>query len=206
MPWAPDYVGVEDLKDYIRVPDTADDAVLARAVSTASRAVDRTAHRQFGNVAVPEAREYTARFGRRSGWVAGLDDVADSTGLLVALDTTGDGTYPTTVDPVDYQLLPRNAAQHGRPWEALGIRGAAAAQVTGREGEVRVTALFGWSTVPVAVAQATLLQASRLAARRDSPFGVAGSPDAGTELRLLARVDPDVAVALEPYRRRIWTR
>ena len=54
--------------------------------------------------------------------------------------------------------------------------------------------------------EATLLQASRLAARRDSPFGVAGSPDAGSEMRLLARVDPDVAVALEPYRRRIWTR
>jgi hypothetical protein len=67
---------------------------------------------------------------------------------------------------------------------------------------VRVTALWGWSAVPPAIEQATLLQASRLLIRRDSPYGVAGSPEAGTEIRLLARLDPDVDVAVAPYRRR----
>jgi len=43
---------------------------------------------------------------------------------------------------------------------------------------------------------ATVLQANRLLKRRHAPFGVAGSPELGSELRLLARVDPDVAVSL----------
>jgi len=53
--------------------------------------------------------------------------------------------------------------------------------------------------VPTTVKQATLLQASRVFARREAPFGVAGSPDMGSELRLLEKVDPDVAVMLVPY-------
>jgi hypothetical protein len=55
--------------------------------------------------------------------------------------------------------------------------------------------------VPSAVKLATRLQASRFMARRDSPYGVAGSPDAGSEIRLLSRVDPDVAVALRGFSR-----
>jgi hypothetical protein len=64
---------------------------------------------------------------------------------------------------------------------------------------VKVTALWGWTAVPVAVKQATLLQASRFFSRRHSPYGVAGSPELGSEIRLLARVDPDVGVSLRDY-------
>jgi hypothetical protein len=46
------------------------------------------------------------------------------------------------------------------------------------------------------VEQATLLQASRFHARRFSPYGVAGSPELGSELRLLAKLDADVELAL----------
>lgn len=56
--------------------------------------------------------------------------------------------------------------------------------------------------IPAGVTQACLLQASRFFARRYSPFGIAGSPENGSELRLLSRVDPDVAVVLAPYR--VW--
>jgi hypothetical protein len=37
--------------------------------------------------------------------------------------------------------------------------------------------------------------------RRDSPYGVAGTGGDGNPLRLMAKVDPDVEVALRPYRR-----
>jgi hypothetical protein len=53
--------------------------------------------------------------------------------------------------------------------------------------------------VPSAVKQACLIQASRFFTRRYAPFGVAGSPESGSEMRLLAKVDPDVAVILGPY-------
>jgi len=47
---------------------------------------------------------------------------------------------------------------------------------------------------------ATLIQASRLFVRRQSPFGIAGSPDLGT-VRLSSRVDADVEALLRPFRK-----
>jgi hypothetical protein len=58
---------------------------------------------------------------------------------------------------------------------------------------------WGWDAVPDAVKEATLLQGSRLDFRRVAPAGVAGSPETGSEVRLLARVDPDVAVSLKDF-------
>jgi hypothetical protein len=66
---------------------------------------------------------------------------------------------------------------------------------------VEVRATFGWTAIPDLVISATLLQAGRFASRRDSPYGIAGSPDTGSELRLLDKVDPDVAVMLAPLTR-----
>ena len=80
------------------------------------------------------------------------------------------------------------------PYTALTFR-------TRVHGVLSVTAKFGWPEVPSSIKQATLMQASRFLIRRESPYGVAGSPDAGTEIRLLARLDPDVAVAIRPYYR-----
>jgi hypothetical protein len=48
---------------------------------------------------------------------------------------------------------------------------------------------------------ATLLQGGRLYTRRSALFGIAGSPESGSEMRLLSKVDPDVAVMLRGYRR-----
>lgn len=54
--------------------------------------------------------------------------------------------------------------------------------------------------VPASINLATLIQAARFVKRRDAPFGVAGSPDMGNELRLLARLDPDVLVLVANHR------
>jgi hypothetical protein len=60
--------------------------------------------------------------------------------------------------------------------------------------------------VPPSIPAALLLQASRLNKRRDSPFGIAGSPSAqgAGEVRLLARLDPDFITTLKPYVRKWW--
>ncbi|WP_234820581.1 hypothetical protein [Mycolicibacterium goodii] len=54
--------------------------------------------------------------------------------------------------------------------------------------------------MPPAVKMATLIQASRLYARRHAPFGVAGNPEVG-QLRLLERLDVDLAVSVRPFAR-----
>jgi hypothetical protein len=201
MTWAPDYVTAEELAAFVRVGDTDDETQMGLAISAASRAIDRTTRRQFGLVAVAEARSYTARRDpARDRWSVPIDDLMTDEGLAVAFDSGDDGTYAS---PITLHVLrPVNAAQKTRPWTELVVRPSSSVQPTGLESGVRVTARWGWSTVPDAVKEACLLQASRILARRDSPYGIAGSPEAGSELRLLAKVDPDVEVALSDYRRR----
>jgi hypothetical protein len=53
--------------------------------------------------------------------------------------------------------------------------------------------------VPAPVTAGALLQSCRIHARRQSPYGVAGSPEGGI-VRLLSRLDPDVELMLRPYR------
>jgi hypothetical protein len=184
--WAPDYITLAELKSFVRVSDTADDVELALDVSAASRAVDRSTGRQFGQVAAPEARSYPVRWDRRrSLWVADIDDLQTTTGLT---GVTG------------YTLEPRNAVSVGLAWVQMTFKD----DPRDADGYITPTASWGWSAVPSAVKLATRLQGSRFAARRDSPYGVAGSPQQGNELRLLARVDPDVAVSLRYYTRDWW--
>jgi hypothetical protein len=64
---------------------------------------------------------------------------------------------------------------------------------------VRITGVWGWVSIPTAVKQATILQASRIFKRNDSPLGVAGFGDMGV-VRVGARLDPDVQHLVDPYR------
>lgn len=193
MAWAPDYVTATELKAFLKIGDTVDDAELGFAITAASRAIDRAANRQFGLVAAPEARKYTARWDSDRGrYVVDIDDLMTVTGLTV----TGEAG---AIDVFAKQ--PGNADLNGTPWTRLVVDPTSATLPTLKEDTTTVTARYGWTTVPTAVKQATLLQASRFFKRRGAPFGIAGSPELGSELRLLAKVDPDVAVVLGPYTR-----
>lgn len=200
MSWAPLYSNLADLKNYLRIPDTTDDSVLTSALEDASRSVDQFTSRQFGQSTSTEARFYTPTYSRRrQAWAVETDDLMTSVGLIIAVDTANNLTFSTTVDPTTCRLAPYNAAPVDRPWTSIqlpeqfqGVLG---------EGSVLVTATWGWTSVPGAVADATLLQASRFVKRRESPFGIAGSPEMGTEFRLSRWLDPDVQVMLRSYMR-----
>jgi hypothetical protein len=190
MAWAPDYLTTAEVKSFLRIEtaDTADDALIAVAISAASRAVDNHCNRQFGVVATPEERFYTPRYDyERGAWMVDVDDFMTATALVVEVAETA---------ITEFVKLPRNAAAKGRPWTRLRLDDPPEVTPTGVEDEIGVTASWGWTAVPAAAGFATRLQVSRWHARRDAPFGVAGSPDQGSELRLLARLDPDVAVSL----------
>jgi hypothetical protein len=95
----------------------------------------------------------------------------------------------------DYALSPVNALKKGKPYERIAV------QVCG---PLTISALWGWTDVPSAVPTGAYLQAARLAARRDSPFGISGSPSEQGELRLLAQLDPDFRTSLKPFVRKWW--
>lgn len=192
MSWAPDYVSVEEAKSYVRITDDVDDDELALIVSAASRAIDKRCHRQFGKVASPEERFYTARWSRTlCRWVAEIDDLATTTDLVVTVDDT---------IVTDYTLAPRNAVTTGGVWTQI-IFGSGIAPAD----DVSMVAAWGWPAVVPSIATAARLQVNRFLSRRDSPYGVAGSPSDGSEMRLLAKLDPDVELMVTaPGLVRVW--
>ncbi|MDG4762431.1 hypothetical protein [Micromonospora sp. WMMD710] len=188
MPWKPDYVTAAQAAAFVRTPGV-NEAELATWCTAASRAIDKKTNRQFGKVDAPVARTYRrpASYDVVSGlWLLEVDDVQDVTGMTVggvALASSG------------ATLLPDDAALEGKPYERLGFTDLP-------DSPVVVSAVWGWSEVPAGVIGACKLQVSRWDSRRDSPYGVAGSPSDGSEVRLLARLDPDVSTALAGLSRR----
>jgi len=186
--WQPDYVTASELADFLRIGDNFDDVQLTHAIAAASRAIDSHCHRQFGKVAAAEERRYTAAWSRQRGrWVVEFDDVQDVTNF---------NPFVAAGSITVYTREPVNAPQKGKPFTGMVVDPASPVKPSSEAHAVTINADWGWTAVPAAVKEATLLQASRLHSRRDSPYGVAGSPELGSELRLLARVDPDVAVSL----------
>jgi hypothetical protein len=213
VPWAPNYATTDDLRSFVRIDDAADDTVIEAALAGASRSIDNACGpqpgftRQFGKVDAAEDRYYTARrrgYGipMRGHWVVDVDDVATVVGLVVACDTSGTDNYVPVTGTI---MLPRNAPSLGRPFESILFASSSLPIPSPSAEAIRVTAWWGWPEVPESIHEACLMQASRLLARRDAPFGVAGSPETGTEVRLLARLDPDVEILIKPYVRKIGT-
>lgn len=189
--WKPDYITLSELKDVIDVDDVIDDVFLSLVPNAASRAVDRACGRQFGSLDAPVERFYPVKYSAsRRRYVAAIDDLQDVTGLVL----------PSGVD--SYRLEPRNAVTDGYAFTHITFP---ASPLGTDEDEFGMTARWGWTSgFPDAVKMATFLQGNRWSSRKDSPFGISGSPDQGGELRLLERVDPDVRVSLRDYRRDWW--
>lgn len=201
MAWAPDYCTVTELKAHLRITDTDDDTALGFCITSASRAIDKACNRQFGSAS--QTRVYTWEWEYIKGRPAvPIDDVMTTSGLVVKLDQGQDGTYETTLTyQTDFDLYPLNAAADGVPWTHVVFRHDAQAFPASFADELQVAATFGWTAVPTIVKQACLMQAALFFVRRDSPYGVTGSPEVGSELRLLERLDPTTAMALAVVRR-----
>ncbi len=179
---------------------TADEATEAAfLIEAASRAIDLWCNRQFG-VTTSQVRYYDGESAifLDCGRAIPIDDVM--TAPTVAVDLSSDNTFTSTMTVgTDVELWPYNAANENRPWTHLVLTPRATTYFPWQRRSIRVTGLFGWTAVPAAVKTATLLQASRFMVRRDAAFGVAGSADLGSEVRLQAKLDPDVQVALAAY-------
>ena len=195
--WKPPYAQLAQMRDWLRLrdmEDTDDDVLLRLKLSASSRAVDRACLRQFGKVDTAVTRTYPLRWSRSwNAYATEIDDLMDTTDLAFTLDGVA-----LTAD--QYKLRPRNALADGEPYTYALIT----ANPTG-DGELSGLALWGWNAPwPDEVTEATMLQASRLNIRRDSPYGIAGGSDSGSELRLLARLDPDIAPLVSGLVRTGW--
>lgn len=203
MAWAPDYITLAQLKAQLRTVDSSDDGALAIAITAASRAIDYECNRQFG-VSTSTARVYTYNPCLYLDGMPALavDDLQTSSGLVVKTDLDDSGTFETTLTlGTDFALWPPNAPANGLPWTHLVTLSRSSTYLPVTFQGVQATATWGWTAVPGVVTQAALIQAARFFVRRDSAYGVAGSPALGNEIRLLARLDPDLAPLLTTVRR-----
>lgn len=191
------YASLGDLKSAIRITDTDSDGLLQVVLDAATSAIDEHCGRTF---AASTGGATTRRFEPEHGRVQ-IDDVYDPTGIVI---TVAGNVLAAAVPNVSvgYILTPENAIALGEPitgfyytayqlapWALMRFYERASAYVT--------TPYWGYAaTIPPSVKYACILQASRWFARRNSPYGIAGSPDMGSELRLLAKLDADVAVLL----------
>lgn len=186
MPWAPDYVDPDVLADFVRV--NLDNPYVGTYGTAASRAIDGFTNRQFGQLATAAAFTYdgaaAALLPDSCRWWLPIDDVQDLTGLIVVV-----GGTTITAGADGYQLWPRNEVAKGRPYTGLTFADRPV-------GDVDVTAKFGWSTIPAGVTGANWLQVNRWNIRRESPYGIAGAPSEGSEIRLSTLLDPDVRAML----------
>ena len=185
----------------IGTADTLDDELIDNCVGAASRLIDGYCNRRFWQSGTAEARVFQAE----DSFYCSIDDVA-GTALTLKTSSQADGTFDVTWKVSDYQLEPLNGNLDGLTWSYDKIRAVGDylfPTVNANYGEqalVQVTAVFGWPSVPEPITQATIIQASRIFKRYDSPLGVAGFGDLGA-IRVSRFLDPDMAQLVEPYRR-----
>ncbi|MGC9538504.1 phage head-tail connector protein [Streptomyces sp. UG1] len=195
---ANEYADLPTLKEQlgIEADDTSRDTLLNKALASASRSIDKTTGRRFWLDPAPVARTYNPR-GRvvcdDDGETLLVDDIGSTAGLVVE---TGPAAGPWTA-VTGYETTPDNAIADGRAITGLLRPNSTWAWQRGATTRVRVTAQFGWPAVPDDIAEAALIQASRLYKRKDSPEGIIGSAEWG--VRNLSRRDPDVWNLIEPF-------
>ncbi|GLZ36216.1 hypothetical protein Lesp02_84030 [Lentzea sp. NBRC 105346] len=183
------YATLPLLKESLGISDNVSDNLLEPALASASRSIDNATGRRFWIDDSATARVYRPAertVVQRGGVLLLVDDIADTTELVVEQGTTGSWTALT-----DYETEPENALARSRPITGLLRLGAWGGGYAMR---VRVTARWGWPSVPDEVVQATLIQAARLYRRKDSPEGVTSTSEWGP-IRV-NRLDPDVQALL----------
>lgn len=188
------YCTLNELKASLRITDSVDDAILELAVESASREIDTSCERTFYNMGTA-----TRYFVARDSYFTEIDDLVSLTHLKT--DPDGDGNYSITWEAKDYQLEPLNGFVGGIPTPYTGITARDTYLFPIEDGEalVEVRGVWGWNATPTAIKQATIIMASRLYKRNDSPLGVAGFGDLGVVR--VGKLDPDVEALIMAYKK-----
>jgi hypothetical protein len=166
------YTTLERLKAAIGKETFRDDSLLDDLLTVAESVIDDHCGRRF--VQVDDAASTTSKVyvPPSSGRLLFIDDLADSTGLVIV-------DNGTTLSASDYQLEPLNqlgSDRRYRPINAIRRMGVDwAAPLYEGQASITVTSdRWGWLTVDNRVARATEMAAKDLWDMRETRFGRAG--------------------------------
>jgi hypothetical protein len=189
------YCTLADVKAALRITDVLDDALIENSINAASRMIDQYCNRYFYSGSPGEVRYFKAT----DAFNCWIDDCQTITELKTA--STNPVTFDVTWGVNDYQTVPRNALGNGAYQPITGLTAIYNYFFpTWQESNlVKVTGTWGWASVPDSIKFATIIQASRLFKRLESPLGVAGVSDLGI-MRVGSSIDGDVAQLINPFR------
>jgi hypothetical protein len=189
------YADPSDLADFLSIGDSIDDTHLVRAVDVAAREVDRFCGWGAGGFdqgdADAEARTFEATH-RVHVRLRGCGFWSPAAEVVVQTDDNDDGTFETTWAANEFELVDAAPSIDGFPTVQIRATSARLFPLARRRSQrVRVTAKWGWESVPVEVEQATVLRAAQIHQRRRSADGInpitgfrAGGRDRDWELLL----------------------
>lgn len=191
------YTTLADVRNALQIEDSLDDNDIQAAILAASRMIDEYCQRYFyqeGTLVSPVTKYYTPL----SPWFLEIDDLVEPTQVLSRANFNGAYTQNWNLD-TDIMYEPVNSPEIGWPvTRLLAVQTYVFPYFFPQT--VKITGVWGWSSVPYEVELACKIQASRLFVRKQSPFGIAGSVELGT-VRLSSRLDPDVEMLLKTFRR-----
>jgi hypothetical protein len=191
------YTNLTDVKNGLQIEDILDDTAIEAAILAASRMIDDYCQRSFyqeGTLENPVTKYYTPV----NPWYLEIDDLIQPTEIVSRANQSGPFNQYWNLD-TDLMYEPVNNPELGRPvTRLLAIQTYVFPYFFPQT--VKITGVWGYSSVPYEVELACKIQASRLFIRKQSPFGIAGSVELGT-VRLNSRLDPDVEILLKTFRR-----
>lgn len=199
------YVDKTDLKAYIGLSGSGQDDNIDNAINGASRQIDAICGRHFYQDDTVQTRFYTPV----NALYLDVDDISVTTGLVVKLDDNDDGTYEKTLtlntdfflEPVNPDIVAKvSSTIYYEPYTSLRILDTRSSERFDPTilKHVEITAKFGFSYIPEAIKQATLIQALRLFKRKDAPFNILGNEQTG-QIELFNKFDPDAKELIKGY-------
>ncbi len=189
------YCTLNEVKAALRLSDSIDDTLIENSVEGASRRIDGYCGRFFYKTAATAVNLFA-----KDSYRLPVNDISSTTGLIVKLDSDGNGTFEQTLTlNTDYIVEPTDYAILGRPIRLINMIGGATFPMTSVPAIplVQVTAQWGWNTVPDDVREACVLLSIRQFARYNAALGVMAFADMAITVRA---VDPDVRDLLLPYK------
>lgn len=198
MAWVTD----AEFKQWARldIDDVVDDAEVAVAVAAAHREIEQHCGRTFDTVVGVAAAATSRLYATSIPDLLLADDFWTDAGFVLETRTGSSGAWSTWT-ATEYQLEPLNGVVGGRPgWPYYRIRAVDGERFPTGDGfaTIRVTAKWGWQTVPDQVRIATLILAGRLLKRRESPLGLLEFTGDGGSVRV-APLDGEVLRLLQPF-------
>lgn len=173
---------------------TTSDENLEIIIEAVSRLIDEKCGRAFYSTS--EVRYYTAT----DSYLIEVDDIASSSGVTIETDLNGDGAFEYTWGSTDYVLAGGyNNALRGWPYTQIETTPQGLYWFPSVRRGVKVTAPFGWQSVPKQITLACLLQSNREFRRFFTPLGQAGASAVGTITLTIPALDPDVEKLIQPY-------